>query len=157
MVPRRRWTLSIQGMNLPVNRALAQGLQQLTHLTKTLGSVLLHNANGGSGMVGMIQGNMQDQSKRKFEEDTKQVGKKSKFGHLERVKSFRMNRGTTNRSDRPRQGLSMNGNTLSQGPSESGGQQKRRPFGNKFGDLNDKGGEGNNIDNNKSKRSRMDN
>nr|GLL37564.1 uncharacterized protein LOC109164732 [Ipomoea trifida] len=55
MVPRRSVrTLSIQGMNLPVNRALTQGLQQLTHLTQTLGSVLLHNANGGSGMVGVV-------------------------------------------------------------------------------------------------------
>nr|GMD47179.1 hypothetical protein Iba_chr10eCG10420 [Ipomoea batatas] len=51
---------------------------------------------------------MQDQSKRKVEEDAKQVGKKSKFGHLEQVKCFLMNCGTTN-----------NGNTLSQGPSES--------------------------------------
>nr|GMD47330.1 hypothetical protein Iba_chr10eCG11890 [Ipomoea batatas] len=93
--------------NLPIIRALAQGLQQLTHLTNTLGSVLLHNANGGSGMVGVIQGNMQDQSKRKVEEDAKQVGKKSKFGHLEQVKCFLMNCGTTNMSDRSRQGLSV--------------------------------------------------
>nr|GMD40736.1 hypothetical protein Iba_chr10aCG12250 [Ipomoea batatas] len=91
MVPRKKRSDFKYSGNLPINRALAQGLQQLTHLTNTVGSVLLHNANGGSGMVGVIQGNMQDQSKRKVEEDAKQVGKKSKFGHLEQIlyKKFR--------------------------------------------------------------------